>query len=67
MSRTRPDTYGRPPAGSQTEARGRKAHERLSNEILELCDFIEREGRRRSGGDGWEITFKGVFPVMINA
>ena len=28
--------YGKPVEGSKTEARGKKAHERISNEIVEL-------------------------------
>ena len=28
--------YGKPVAGSKTEARAKKAHERISNEIVEL-------------------------------
>ena len=32
--------YGKPVAGSKTEARGRKAHERISNEIVELVSHF---------------------------
>ena len=41
---TRPSTYGTPVEGSKTEQRGRKAHERLSREILELCEIIGEVG-----------------------
>ena len=41
---TRPSTYGTPVEGSKTEQRGRKAHERLSKEILELCEIIGELG-----------------------
>ena len=37
---TRPSNYGTPVEGSKTEERGRKAHERLSKEIVELCEII---------------------------
>ena len=40
----RPSTYGTPVEGSKTEQRGRKAHERLSKEILELCEIIGELG-----------------------
>ena len=32
--------YGKPVAGSKTEARGKKAHERISNEIVELVSHF---------------------------
>ena len=41
---SRPSTYGTPVEGSKTEQRGRKAHERLSKEILELCEIIGEAG-----------------------
>ena len=41
---TRPSNYGTPVEGSKTEQRGRKAHERLSKEILELCEIIGELG-----------------------
>ena len=43
----RPSTYGTPVEGSKTEQRGRKAHERLSKEILELCEIIGEVGWAR--------------------
>ena len=41
---SRPLTYGTPVEGSKTEQRGRKAHQRLSKEILELCEIIGELG-----------------------
>ena len=38
--RTRPSNYGTPVEGSKTEQRGRKAHHRVSKEIVELCEII---------------------------
>ena len=32
--------YGKPVAGSKTEARAKKAHERISNEIVELVSNL---------------------------
>ena len=36
--------YGKPVEGSKTEARGRLAHQRVLNEIVELCSVIEDNG-----------------------
>lgn len=36
----RPSNYGTPVEGSKTEQRARKAHERVSREIVELCEII---------------------------
>ena len=42
MSNIKPGdiNYGKPVAGSKTEARGKKAHERISNEIVELVSHF---------------------------
>ncbi len=43
MSRTsvpRPDHYGTPVKGSKTERRAKQAHQRISGEILQLCEII---------------------------
>ena len=56
--------YGRPVAGSQSEARAKKAHSRISNEILELCSIIEDQGL--SNGDGsTTITFGRLFDIYV--
>jgi len=39
--------YGTPIPGSQTEARGKLAHKRVSREIWELCCVIEEHGITR--------------------
>ena len=39
--------YGTPIPGSQTEARGKLAHQRVSREIWELCCIIEEHGITR--------------------
>ena len=38
--------YGRPVAGSKTEKRAKLAHQRISNEIYQLCDIIEQYGQK---------------------
>jgi hypothetical protein len=38
------DNYGKPVAGTKSEARGKIAHQNISNEILELCAVIEDNG-----------------------
>ena len=42
MSNIKPGNidYGKPVAESKTEARGKKAHERISNEIVELVSHF---------------------------
>ena len=44
MSKKHSQDYGTPVSGSQTEARGKKAHQRISGEIVELCAIIEDQG-----------------------
>ena len=44
MSKKHPSDYGTPVSGSKTEARGKKAHQKISGEIVELCAIIEDQG-----------------------
>ena len=37
--------YGTPQEGTKTAARGRKAHQAISGEIVELCEVIEANAR----------------------
>ena len=37
--------YGTPQEGTKTAARGRKAHQAISGEIVELCQVIEANAR----------------------
>ena len=53
--------YGTPVAGSKTEARGKKAHERVSNEIVELCAIIQDNGTK--SGDEVTIKFGRLFDI----
>lgn len=60
--------YGKPVEGSKTEARGKKAHERISNEIVELCAVIEDNGRRIPNAENpndyqCQITFGRLFEI----
>ena len=59
--------YGTPVAGSKTEARGKKAHERISHEIIELCSVIEDNGIKVPGSSPedykCEITFGRLFDI----
>ena len=48
--------YGTPVPGSQTEARGKLAHQRVSREIWELCCVIQEHG----------ITRKKKIPMKKN-
>ena len=59
--------YGKPVEGSKTEARGKKAHERISHEIIELCSVIEDNGTKLAGPspDDYktQITFGRLFDI----
>ena len=59
--------YGKPVAGSKTEARGKKAHERISNEIVELCAIIEDNGIKTVGDENKQqiatINFGRLFEI----
>lgn len=66
MSLTKKDeNYGKPVSGSKTEARGKKAHERISNEIIELCAVIEDNGVKnpRNPDTQTDITFGRLFDI----
>ena len=39
----KPDGYGAPVPGSKSEKRARGAHQRISNEIIQLCQIIQME------------------------
>ena len=54
--------YGVPVAGSKTDARGKKAHERISNEIVELCAVIEDNGLKINE-DQSTIKFGRLFDI----
>lgn len=53
-------SYGKPVAGSKTEARGIKAHEDVEDEIRVLCTVIEEHGTPLDG-DIVEIKFGELF------
>lgn len=62
--------YGKPVAGSKSEKRAKQAHQRISNEILELCSVIQDQGMRSSGGeDGNQqqsvIKFGRLFEIYV--
>jgi hypothetical protein len=41
--------YGKPQEGTKTAARGKKAHQAISGEIVELCQVIEANARIAGG------------------
>lgn len=57
--------YGRPLEGTKTAARGRKAHEHVSKEIIELCEIIWTHGQIRgySTEDETMIMFGELFQL----
>ena len=57
------DQYGRPPPGSKTEARGIKAGERISKEIVELCHIIMEIGEFHPQQTVWTVTFGVLFEM----
>lgn len=67
MSNQRPSKtdkdYGTPEAGSKTAARGKKAHERVSQEIIELCAVIEDNGISHHHLGQVQIDFKRLFNI----
>lgn len=55
--------YGRPPPGSKTEARGKKAGQLVNNEVLTLCEMINEFGvPNEEDGTIW-ITFGELFQI----
>lgn len=62
----RPAGYGTPVEGSKTEQRGRQAHDRISNEILELCEIIESQGGPPINAVGVSaIKFSRLFDIYV--
>lgn len=53
--------YGRPVAGSKTEARGKYAGLHISQEVYDLCKIIERMGNVQADGS---VTIK--FGKLFN-
>eukprot|EP00090_Calanus_glacialis_P043326 TRINITY_DN76690_c0_g1_i1.p1 TRINITY_DN76690_c0_g1~~TRINITY_DN76690_c0_g1_i1.p1 ORF type:complete len:154 (-),score=36.65 TRINITY_DN76690_c0_g1_i1:62-523(-) len=56
--------YGKPQEGTKTAARGRKAHQAISGEIVELCQVIQANARI-TGEDGVSrgILFGDLFNI----
>jgi len=52
--------YGRPVAGSKTEARGRFAGAHISQEVKDLCKVILQMGREQADGTV-SVTFGRLF------
>ena len=58
------DCYGKPVEGSKTAARGKQAHQRISNEIVELCAVIEDNGLKAAADNVTAtITFGRLFDI----
>ena len=62
MSKKHNSDYGTPISGSQTEARGKKAHQRISGEIVELCAIIEDQGHKLDN-ERTQIKFGRLFDI----
>ncbi|XP_023341916.1 uncharacterized protein LOC111711724 isoform X2 [Eurytemora carolleeae] len=64
LSKTDPG-YGEPLKGTKTEARGRKAHDDISKEIIELCEVIWMHGQQtgRYDEDTTVILFGELFSL----
>lgn len=56
--------YGKPVAGSKSEKRAKQAHQRISNEILELCSIIQDHGLK-NGDDQASISFGRLFEIYV--
>ncbi len=64
MPRSQPQgsSYGTPVPGSKSEKRALAAHDRLSGEIVQLCQIIQSEGVRDNVDDDVvTITFGELF------
>ncbi|PSN51603.1 hypothetical protein C0J52_09094 [Blattella germanica] len=53
--------YGRPVAGSKTDIRGKKAHNHISKEVLQLCQIIYENGEPIE-----ELTADGRNHIVIS-
>ena len=51
--------YGEPLEGTETAARGKEAHEKISSEIVEMAEIIWENGQRN--GEDTTIYFKDLF------
>ena len=51
--------YGTPVEGSETACRGRKAHDQIAREIIELCQIITMYGEKR--GKQTLYLYWGIF------
>ncbi|EDO27705.1 predicted protein, partial [Nematostella vectensis] len=57
--------YGRPKAGSSTEARGKSAGLHISKEVLDLCKVIRNVGQAQPDGTV-TVTFGKLFNVYVS-
>ena len=57
------DSYGCPAEGTKTEARGIKAEQRISHEIIELCQIIMDLGQFHREQRAWAVTFGVLFDM----
>ena len=55
--------YGNPEKGTKTAARGIQAGERISNEIIELCQIIMDLGHFDPAQRVWAVTFGVLFEM----
>jgi len=57
--------YGKPLEGTQTAARGRKAHQHISREIVELCEIIWTHGQMHGNYDEDDETTVMAFGELF--
>ena len=62
MNKKHNKDYGTPISGSKTEARGKKAHQKISGEIVELCAIIEDQGQKLNSEQS-TILFGRLFDI----
>lgn len=61
--------YGTPVAGTKTAQRGHQAHNRISNEIIQLCTVIDDNGETtldQGSNPVKEITFGQLFDIYTH-
>jgi hypothetical protein len=58
--------YGTPIHGSLTESRGKVAHHTISNDIICMCEVIERNGKKSQQNPLGEISFGQLFDLYTN-
>ncbi|CAB3410564.1 unnamed protein product [Caenorhabditis bovis] len=58
--------YGRPPEGSLSDQRAKKAASHVAREMLQLCEIIEDFGRRKNADEPIRIDFGSLFRIYTS-